>query len=125
MKSALKGLLKSPQNNLKIFKNGVVVYDHESSSSDLECILTGWFRNSVNSTNRGYIDKFCSLICSALLHPFASEECDPLPSCEFYTPLEQDLNKAAPYINPDLIAKAKKFLYFAGEVSINLTIQRY
>ncbi|CAL7941404.1 unnamed protein product [Xylocopa violacea] len=116
MKSALRGLLKSPQNNLKIFKDGVVVYDQESSSSDLERVLTEWFRNSANSTNKEYVDKFCGLISTALLHSFASDErnTDPFPSFELCTSLEQDL-KAMPYINPDLIAKAKKFLYFTGE----------
>ncbi|OAD59751.1 Inositol-pentakisphosphate 2-kinase, partial [Eufriesea mexicana] len=116
MKSALKGLLKSPQNNLKIFKNGTIVYDQESSSSDLECVLTNWFHNSVNSTNKEYVDKFCNLICTALLHPFISEEFkyNTLPANELYTSVEPDL-KTTPYINPDLIAKAKKLLYFVGE----------
>lgn len=116
MKSALKGLLKSPQNNLKIFKNGIVVYDQESSLCDLECVLTQWFRNSTNSANKEYTDKFCSLICGALLHPFSSEESNfnEFPTNEFYTLIEQD-SKTISYINPDIIAKAKKFLYFVGE----------
>ncbi|XP_043800806.1 inositol-pentakisphosphate 2-kinase isoform X3 [Apis laboriosa] len=117
MKSALKGLLKSPQNNLKIFKNGILVYDQESSLNDLECALSDWFRNSVNSTKKEYIDKFCNLICTALLHPFILEEYNSniFSSYELYTSLDTHDLKTTSYINTDLIAKTKKFLYFAGE----------
>ena len=121
MKSALKGLLKSPQNNLKIFKDGVIVYDQESNSSDLECVLAEWFCNSINSTNKGYIDKFCNLICTVLLRPFISEEFKfcTLPTYELCTSIVEQDSKMTTYINPDLITKAKKLLYFAGEVNIN------
>ncbi|XP_076639206.1 inositol phosphate kinase 1 isoform X3 [Colletes latitarsis] len=65
MKSALKGLLISPQNNLKIFKDGVVVYDQESSLNDLACNLKG-----------GTLPKNCVL--ERILHmqklPFISSE---------------------------------------------------
>ncbi|CAK9826549.1 Inositol-pentakisphosphate 2-kinase [Anthophora retusa] len=116
MKSALKGLLKSPQNNLKIFKNGIVVYDQESLPNDLECILTEWFHNSVNSTTKEYVGKFCNLICAALLHPFSSEEFKSsiFPVQELCTSNDQDL-KAVPYINSDIVAKVKKLLYFSGK----------
>ena len=121
MKSALKELLKSPQNNLKIFKDGVIVYDQESNSNDLECVLTEWFCNSINSTNKGYIDKFCNLICTVLLRPFISEEFKfyTFPTHELCTSIVEQDTKTTTYINPDLIAKAKKLLYFAGEVNIN------
>ncbi|KAK1137433.1 hypothetical protein K0M31_001943 [Melipona bicolor] len=118
MKSALKGLLKSPQNNLKIFKDGVIVYDQESNSSDLECVLTEWFCNSINFTNKGYIDKFCNLICTVLLRPFISEEFKfcTFPTYELCTSIVEQDSKTTTYINPDLIAKAKKLLYFTGEM---------
>ncbi|XP_043510557.1 inositol-pentakisphosphate 2-kinase isoform X5 [Frieseomelitta varia] len=118
MKSALKGLLKSPQNNLKIFKDGVIIYDQESNSSDLECVLTEWFCNSINSANKGYIDKFCNLICTVLLRPFISEEFKfcTFPTYELCTSIVEQDTKTTTYINPDLIAKAKKLLYFAGEM---------
>ncbi|XP_076667278.1 inositol phosphate kinase 1 isoform X2 [Andrena cerasifolii] len=115
MKLALKGLLKSPQNNLKIFKEGIVVYDHESSLSDLECVLADWFHNSVASTSKYYIDEFCNLICAALLYPFAQEKFKPSTAYELYASARQDF-VSTPYINTELVAKAKKLLYFSGEV---------
>ncbi|XP_076236428.1 inositol phosphate kinase 1 [Calliopsis andreniformis] len=115
MKFALKGLLTSPQNNLKIFKEGTVVYDQESSSSDLECVLTEWFRNSDALTSKEYIDKFCDLVCAALLRPFDRDEFKPSPMYELHVPVRQEF-ETTPYINMDLVAKAKKLLYFTGEV---------
>ncbi|KOC62870.1 Inositol-pentakisphosphate 2-kinase, partial [Habropoda laboriosa] len=117
MKSALKGLLKSPQNNLKIFKNGIVVYDQESLPNGLKCVLTEWFHNSVNSANKEYVDKFCNLICAALLHPFSSEEfkSNTSPAHELCISTDQDL-RAVQYIKSDLVAKVKKLLYFNGKI---------
>lgn len=121
MKLALKGLLRSPQNNLKIFKEGIVVYDHESPLSDLECVLAEWFHNSVASTSKDYIDQFCNLICAALLYPFAQEKFKPSAAYELYASARQDF-VSTPYINTELVAKAKKLLYFSGEVNINLEL---
>lgn len=121
MKSALKALLTSPQNNLKIFRDGVIVYDQESTCSDLECVLTEWFHNSINFTNIEYIDHFCNLICTALLRPFILEEfkSNIFPAHELSTSVIEQDSKTSSYINPDLIARAKKYLYFTGEVDIN------
>nr|XP_033338253.1 inositol-pentakisphosphate 2-kinase isoform X1 [Megalopta genalis]XP_033338254.1 inositol-pentakisphosphate 2-kinase isoform X1 [Megalopta genalis]XP_033338255.1 inositol-pentakisphosphate 2-kinase isoform X1 [Megalopta genalis]XP_033338256.1 inositol-pentakisphosphate 2-kinase isoform X1 [Megalopta genalis]XP_033338259.1 inositol-pentakisphosphate 2-kinase isoform X1 [Megalopta genalis] len=117
MKSALKELLASPQNNLKIFKDGVVVYNQESSSNDLENVLTEWFLNSVSSkTTKEYIDEFCSLICASLLHSFPQDRFKPCPEYELCTSTRQDLEPTT-YINTDIAAKAKKLLYFAAEVN--------
>ncbi|XP_068972143.1 uncharacterized protein Ipk1 isoform X3 [Bombus flavifrons] len=117
MKSALKALLTSPQNNLKIFRDGVIVYDQESTCSDLECVLTEWFHNSINFTNIEYIDHFCNLICTALLRPFILEEfkSNIFPAHELSTSVIEQDSKTSSYINPDLIARAKKYLYFTGE----------
>ncbi|XP_076641299.1 inositol phosphate kinase 1 isoform X2 [Halictus rubicundus] len=115
MKSALKGLIASPQNNFKIFKDGMVVYSQESSSKDLENVLAEWFRNSGSSnTKEEYIDEFCDLICAALLHPFAQEGLKPSPAYELCTSTTQDFEPVA-YINAHIAAKAKKLLYFTGE----------
>ncbi|XP_078048955.1 inositol phosphate kinase 1 isoform X2 [Augochlora pura] len=115
MKSALKGLLTSPQNNFKIFKNGAVVYNQESSSNDLENIMTEWFCNSVSSrTKEEYIDEFCSLICASLLHSFPQDRFKPCPEYELCASTRQDFEPTT-YINADIAAKAKKLLYFAGE----------
>lgn len=116
MKFALKELLKSPQNNLKIFKDGIVVYDQDSSWSDLERVLAEWFRNCTACPKEGYVDKFCDLICAGLLHPFGQEQSKPNASLayNFLVPAQQD-SKPRFCINQDVVAKAKKILYFAGE----------
>ncbi|XP_011333172.1 inositol-pentakisphosphate 2-kinase isoform X2 [Ooceraea biroi] len=76
MTTAVKELLRSPQNNLKIFKDGLVVYDQESSTSDLEDVLDEWFRNAaVPCTERvSHNDEFCNLVCAALTRPVAQEQ---------------------------------------------------
>ncbi|XP_054011248.1 inositol-pentakisphosphate 2-kinase isoform X1 [Hylaeus anthracinus] len=114
MKSALKGLLASPQNNLKIFKNGIVVYDQDSSSSDLEYVLEEWFHDSVASTSKEYVDKFLDLICRAVLRSFAKEEFKPSSDHDVCSSAQKDLESIS-YINPDIVAKAKKLLYFADK----------
>ncbi|KZC14890.1 PREDICTED: inositol-pentakisphosphate 2-kinase [Dufourea novaeangliae] len=114
MKSALKGLLASPQNNLKIFRNGVIVYNQESSSSDLERVLAEWFRNSPSSTSEEYTDEFYDLIYGALLCPFSQEGFKPSAAYEISEPARRDFEPIS-YINPDVVAKAKKLLYFSGE----------
>lgn len=75
MKSAVEELLKSPQNNLKIFKDGLVVYDQTSSPNDLENVLDEWFRNeTMESGGRArHVDEFCNLVCAALTRPIAQE----------------------------------------------------
>nr|XP_034188564.1 uncharacterized protein LOC117608095 isoform X2 [Osmia lignaria] len=115
MKSALEGLLKSPQNNLKIFKDGIIVYDQESSLNNLEGVLKECFQNSTADTNKEYINKLCNLLCTALLHSFRSEELRLNSTVyELYSSYEQDL-KSTLHINSDIVAKAKKLLYFTGE----------
>nr|XP_012149850.1 PREDICTED: uncharacterized protein LOC100875206 isoform X3 [Megachile rotundata] len=115
MKSALEGLLKSPQNNLKIFKDGIIVYDQESSFNNLECVLSEWFHNSATNANKDYINVFCDLLCTALLHSFSAADLRLNPSTyELYSSIEQDL-KSTSHINSDIFAKAKKLLYFTGE----------
>ncbi|XP_076171878.1 inositol phosphate kinase 1 isoform X2 [Ptiloglossa arizonensis] len=115
MKSALKGLLISPQNNLKIFNDGIVVYDQESSFSDLESVLAEWFHNSVACTSKDYIDKFCNLVHAAVLHSFTQEEFKPCSAYEICASAQQNLELIS-YINSDIIEKAKTLLHFAEEV---------
>ncbi|XP_017892328.1 inositol-pentakisphosphate 2-kinase [Ceratina calcarata] len=76
MKQALRGLLKSPQNNLKIFKDGEVVYGNGSSTIDLERILKEWFQRSDSwncsefqkneESTSEHTEQFCDLIHEAL-----------------------------------------------------------
>ncbi|XP_020288678.1 inositol-pentakisphosphate 2-kinase isoform X1 [Pseudomyrmex gracilis] len=80
MKNAVRELLKSPQNNLKIFKDGLVVYDQNSSPGDLEVVLDDWFRNAITtSTGRTRVEEFCDLVYAALTRPFARERLKAFP----------------------------------------------
>ncbi|KAG5311740.1 IPPK kinase, partial [Acromyrmex insinuator] len=74
MKAAMKELLKSPQNNLKIFKDGLVVYNQTSSPNDLENVLDEWFRNAESGGRARHVDEFCNLVCTALTLPIAQEQ---------------------------------------------------
>lgn len=120
MKAAIEELLKSPQNNLKIFKDGFVVYDQTSSPNDLENVLDEWFRNqATESDGRAHrIDEFCNLVCAALTRPVAQEQLK-LPttslSCNFLLPVNQ-----VPTIfctAPDAVARAEWCLHVAGKVN--------
>lgn len=62
MKSAIRSLLFSPQNNLKMFKNGYLVYG-DSAEENLETILIDWF--GCYDIDK-LIDNFTSLIVDAL-----------------------------------------------------------
>lgn len=77
MRQALRGLLKSPQNNLRIFMDGQIIYGKGSSLIELERILKEWFQSRPNSSRFDkngesideYMEQFCDLICEALLRP--------------------------------------------------------
>ncbi|KAG7207081.1 hypothetical protein KM043_000960 [Ampulex compressa] len=73
MRRSLESLLRSPQNNLKIFKDGRVVYEQESSPSDLDRTLSEWFRSDQTPTREARVERFCDLVCTALLSPFLRE----------------------------------------------------
>lgn len=117
MKAAVKELLKSPQNNLKIFKDGFVVYDETSSPNDLENVLDEWFRNvATESGGRARrVDEFCNLVCAALTRPIAQEQLKLLA-----TSLSRNLpaNQAPTTfcVTPHAVTKAEWCLRLAGKV---------
>ncbi|XP_011640537.1 inositol-pentakisphosphate 2-kinase isoform X2 [Pogonomyrmex barbatus] len=108
MKAAVVELLRSPQNNLKIFKDGFVVYDQTSSSNDLESVLEEWFRNAATK-NR--VDEFCNLVCAALTRPIAQEQLKP-PVTSRKFPANQVSTFCA---TPNVVAKAEWCLQLAGK----------
>ncbi|XP_046682643.1 inositol-pentakisphosphate 2-kinase [Homalodisca vitripennis] len=67
MKQAIRALLRTPQNNLKIFKNGHLVYSEESSQT-LGHILRQWLQpsSSASEESSSLIDSFSSLVHHAL-----------------------------------------------------------
>ncbi|XP_029167586.1 LOW QUALITY PROTEIN: inositol-pentakisphosphate 2-kinase [Nylanderia fulva] len=122
MKAAVKELLNSPQNNLRIFKDGTVVYNQESSPNDLEDVLNEWFRNATTTTSSGRIrrsnvDEFCNLICAALTRPFAQEQLDELSAACYPCNLPLSANQDPTFCaDPDAIARAERCLRLAGKI---------
>ncbi|RDD46777.1 Inositol-pentakisphosphate 2-kinase [Trichoplax sp. H2] len=49
IKKALSALMYSPQNNFRIFKDGILIYEDDSAYESLDTILHEWFSNSKNS----------------------------------------------------------------------------
>jgi len=119
MKAAVKELLKSPQNNLKIFKDGFVVYDQTSSSDDLENVLDEWFRNTATESGERArrVDEFCNLVCAALTRPIAQEQLN-LPavslSRNFLVPANQVSTTFC--TAPGAVMRAEWCLRLAGKV---------
>lgn len=117
MKKSLRALLDSPQNNLKIFKNGVVVYDHKSEADVAETILAEWF--GPTRTHDENLDAFFRLVSEALFREFSTDfkavsSKEPTPQC-----LE---NRAR--IDPDVAEKAKRILSHHEEVKRTLSLFR-
>lgn len=120
MSRALEALLRCPQNNLKIFKNGNVVYDQYLRRVDLEYVLFDWF--AIPDLQK-CIEIFSKLIQKALLRTFDAES----PTKEDVKLQERDAlleiisdKEVLARVNSDLVAKAKKMLYFASEVFLGL-----
>ncbi|XP_011500144.1 PREDICTED: uncharacterized protein LOC105364005 [Ceratosolen solmsi marchali] len=77
MERALEALLCSPQNNLKIFKEGTLIYDEELADKGiLERILADWFSND------DPLKSFLELTRRALMQPFDVDR--DLPTMTMY-----------------------------------------
>ncbi|XP_062547178.1 inositol-pentakisphosphate 2-kinase isoform X2 [Armigeres subalbatus] len=76
MLNAIKGLIGSPQNNLKLCKNGRIVYDEQQDKSVFNRILKDIFpRDGCTKEERKTI--FMNLIKEALLKDFSSFDTHP------------------------------------------------
>lgn len=116
MTTAVKELLRSPQNNLRIFKDGVVVYEQGSSTSDLGDVLAEWFRTATSTAERvSRVEGFCSLVCAALTRPFAQEGLEVLAAPRPRNPpaASRDPTFCA---EPSAVARAEWCLRFVGKV---------
>ncbi|XP_036141180.1 uncharacterized protein LOC105833078 isoform X2 [Monomorium pharaonis] len=118
MKTAVEALLKSPQNNLKIFKDSFVVYDETSSPNDLENVLDEWFGNAAteNDGRAHRIDEFCKLVCAALTQPIAQEQLK-LPATSLSRNFILPANQAPTTfcVTPRAVMRAKRCLRLAGK----------
>ncbi|KYN05747.1 Inositol-pentakisphosphate 2-kinase [Cyphomyrmex costatus] len=115
IKAAIKELLKSPQNNLKIFKNGLVAYSQTSSLNDLENVLDEWFRNAESGGRACHVDEFCNLVCTALMRPIAREQLK-LPATSLSHNFLVPANQIPTFCTtPDAIAKAERCLRLVGK----------
>ncbi|PSN55213.1 hypothetical protein C0J52_00612 [Blattella germanica] len=63
MTQALRALIAAPQNNLKIFKDGTLVYGEELNE-DLHAVLASWLGESLGIGK--LVDKLCYLVLEAL-----------------------------------------------------------
>lgn len=71
MMKALKALISAPQNNLKIFQDGALVYGEEVGS-DLDAVLSSWFGESLDVSI--LVDRMCSLVLEALTRDLTGRE---------------------------------------------------
>ena len=121
MNRALESLLQNPQNNLKIFKDGVVVYDQESHTSNLDSIFREWFSvvGKASSSREEHFNLFFSLIREALLREFSNDDQGTTQSRRSSMAFEISPNIEVPSrLSPEIVAKAKKMLYFINEVAV-------
>ncbi|XP_015174309.1 PREDICTED: inositol-pentakisphosphate 2-kinase [Polistes dominula] len=121
MKEAIKGLLRSPQNNLKIFKDGTIIYDEEFSMNDLETVLNDCYQCVDDvCTKENTINLFCNLTCAALLHSFPQSEYSKkimqstLERNRFYHISERD-SKVNHDTNKEFITKTRELFYLIQE----------
>ncbi|XP_046746097.1 inositol-pentakisphosphate 2-kinase [Diprion similis] len=112
MKKSIRGLLKSPQNNLKIFKDGNIVYDCNSNPDDLEYILAEWFITSRYRSMEQYLRIFIRLVSTALLREFHHTQMNESAYCPLARISSQDFDNET-RIDQELVEKAKKLLYLS------------
>ncbi|XP_015510166.2 inositol-pentakisphosphate 2-kinase isoform X1 [Neodiprion lecontei] len=112
MKKSIHGLLKSPQNNLRIFKNGNIIYDCNSNPDDLEYILGEWFVASRYRSMEQYLKIFVRLVSTALLREFHHTPMNESAYCPLARISSQDCDNET-RIEQELVVKAKKLLYLS------------
>ncbi|XP_021916439.1 inositol-pentakisphosphate 2-kinase [Zootermopsis nevadensis] len=89
MMKALQALVAAPQNNLKIFKDGVLVYGEEACS-DLPTILQNWFCDPLQPLEATNVPRYARLIslCTDPKPILKQGCCVSYSSCFTPTPLK-------------------------------------
>lgn len=68
MYKAITALIEDPQNNLRIFQNGLLVYGENKSLSIFKEVMENWLQ--LNTDLEVLIQKFCEILSTALLTNF-------------------------------------------------------
>ncbi|KAG5893288.1 hypothetical protein JTB14_014301 [Gonioctena quinquepunctata] len=91
MRSAIKSLIRNPQNNFQVFKNGTLIYG-EKSNTDFCHTVQNLFENCDEDLER-LIDEFCELIRKCLITNFMNvdivEHCKEKLFCEWNKIIQQ------------------------------------
>lgn len=93
MKRALKNLLVTPQNNLKIFQNGKLIYS-DDFKGDFVKILRDWLEPNQNGKKLCFtrlVDKWSDLLANALLRELSEE-----PAYSLLSTCDQQVNQNGP-----------------------------
>ncbi|XP_048511329.1 uncharacterized protein LOC105684001 isoform X2 [Athalia rosae] len=118
MRKAILELLRSPQNNLKIFRNGVVVYDSKSNFDDLRTIFAEWFAAEASRSFEQILEIFLRLVACTLLRGFSHGELSPPPVRRTLDirGIESIVSHATPRLDPKILSKARKLLRSSGDM---------
>ncbi|KAK9879882.1 hypothetical protein WA026_008382 [Henosepilachna vigintioctopunctata] len=76
VKKSILSLIDNPQNNLRIFKNGIIVYDENKDSSEVEDVMRQIF-DMDNVKLEMLLKSFCEVIFKCL-----TRRSEPLPQCK-------------------------------------------
>lgn len=82
MHKAISALVENPQNNLRIFQNGILVYGENKSLTVFHEVMENWLQ--LKADLEVLLQKFCELLSTALLTNFPlieqNHNCTSLPS---------------------------------------------